>query len=368
MRLKLYKNLSELERDRAHWDALAGSFPFFQFDWMANWFQILGKELELAVLVGIDKDDQWIGIAPWCIDRTQPLLNKIRFLGSGDACSDYLRLIASEENHQEFNRVAIDWLIGNIGCPKTLGRIDVIDLEGISPEDPIANYLCEVFTANGMKHHTTDLEGGWQVELPSTWEELNAKFSKNMRRKTNSAAKRLASADTEVLSTADSRYSTEQLWKIFVELHQKRRKTLGQPGCFADTDFEHFLKRAFLSLNNKNLAELLIINFEKRPLAAALFLSSESTFYLYQSGMDTSRMRLEPGYQICSIAIQRAIALGLQQFDFLRGDEPYKARWNTTRIPITRTRFIPRNSVANLKHSVWLTGRTLKHLVTSPKS
>ena len=58
MRLKLYKNLYELEQDRDHWDAFVGSFPFFQFDWKANWFRILGKEL--AVLVGIDKDARWI--------------------------------------------------------------------------------------------------------------------------------------------------------------------------------------------------------------------------------------------------------------------------------------------------------------------
>ena len=368
MRLQLYKNISDLEQDRVQWDTLAGSFPFFQFDWMTNWLQTLGKDLELAVLVGINNDNQWVGIAPWCIDRTQPLLNKLRFLGSGDACSDYLSLISREEIHQEFNRIAIDWLIENIGYADTLGRIDVIELEGISPNDPNAEYLCEVLTANGMKHHTTELEGGWEVELPSTWEELNAKFSKKMRRKTKAAAKRLASVDTEVLSSVDSRYSTEQLWKMFVELHQQRREMLGQPGCFANTDFELFLKRAFLPMEKNNRAELLIINFEKKPLVAAIGFKSESTYYLYQSGMDSTRMRLEPGYQICSTAIQRAIALGLKQFDFLRGDEPYKARWNTTRIPITRTRFIPKNSVANLKHSVWLTGRTLKHLVTSNRS
>ncbi len=219
-----------------------------------------------------------------------------------------------------------------------------------------------------MKHHTTELEGGWQIELPSTWEELNAKFSKKMRRKTKAAAKRLADIETEVLSSADSRYSTAQLWEVFVELHQQRREMLGQSGCFANTDFEHFLQRAFLPLENQNRAELLIINHEKKPLAATIGFKSEDTYYLYQSGMDATRMRLEPGYQICSVAIQRAMTLGLQKFDFLRGDEPYKARWNTTRIPITRTRFIPRNSVANLKHSFWLTGRTLKHLVKSSKS
>ena len=48
------------------------------------------------------------------------------------------------------------------------------------------------------EHNTTDLEGDWQ-------EELNAKFSKKMRRTTKAAAQQLEQADTEILLMADSR-------------------------------------------------------------------------------------------------------------------------------------------------------------------
>jgi hypothetical protein len=113
-----------------------------------------------------------------------------------------------------------------------------------------------------------------------------------MWRKTKAAAKRLANAETEVLSSADSRYSTDQLWEVFVALHQQRRKMLGQSGYFANTDFEQFLQRAFVPMENQIWADLLIINYEKKPLAAAIGFRSEDTYYLYQFGMDATRTRL----------------------------------------------------------------------------
>jgi dihydrodipicolinate synthase/N-acetylneuraminate lyase len=74
-------------------------------------------------------------------------------------------------------------------------------------------------------------------------------------------------------------------------------------------------------------------------------------------------MNLEPGYQIAYCAIERSIKKGFKHFDFLRGDEPYKSRWNTRRKPIQRIRFIPRNPLANIKHGLWLTGRSIKNYV-----
>ena len=67
---------------------------------------------------------------------------------------------------------------------------------------------------------------------------------------------------------------------------------LGQSGYFANTDFEQFLQRAFVPMENQIWADLLIINYEKKPLAAAIGFRSEDTYYLYQFGMDATRTRL----------------------------------------------------------------------------
>lgn len=83
--------------------------------------------------------------------------------------------------------------------------------------------------------------------------------------------------------------------------------------------------------------------------------------YMYQSGTDSSRMKLEPGYQMAVAAMQKSKENGYEHFDFLRGDEPYKSRWQTKRVDILRSRFVPRKLGARLKHNVWLTGQVIKN-------
>ena len=82
---------------------------------------------------------------------------------------------------------------------------------------------------------------------------------------------------------------------------------------------------------------------------------------MYQSGTDSSRMKLEPGYQMAVAAMQKSKENGYEHFDFLRGDEPYKSRWQTKRVDILRSRFVPRKLGARLKHNVWLTGQVIKN-------
>ncbi|MFK7769771.1 MAG: GNAT family N-acetyltransferase [Mariniblastus sp.] len=360
MKLKFITDFEQIKDQQGQWDAVAGSFPFSRWSWMANWYQYLGEDLQLAILVATDDDGNWTGIAPWCIDELSSFTRRLRLLGSGAACSDYLDLICNPENYREFSEACTDWLVANIGNPATLGKIDAIELEGITPNSPQTKYLCDLFQAHGLQSHATDLEGGWEVELPSQWSELNSCFSKSMRRKTKKAVQRLKAPETEIVAAKVGDF--DELWPVFTELHQQRRKMLGQSGCFADQNFEAFLRQATKSLLHEGIAQLRFIYREGKPLASMLLFNDQRTVYMYQSGMDSERLKLEPGYQIGTSAIQSAIEDGFSKFDFLRGDEPYKARWNTTRIPILRTRFIPRNSFAKIKHGIWLTGRSLKHL------
>lgn len=364
MKLKLFTDLDLLESHCKRWDSVAGEFPFFRWSWMGNWMRHLGTDLELAVLVAIDENGEWVGIAPWCVDSRTPFSRRLRFLGSGETCSDYLDLICSDDHYDEFSATVVDWLDANIGVPQTLGRIDVIDLEGVTSSSPRLSNFCELLEARGYQRHSTELEGGWRVELPSSWDELNASLSKSMRRKTKKAIQRLKEDNTSVMSSSDE--PLDKLWPQFVALHQQRREMLGQAGCFASPDFGHFLKAATNGLMLESKAELICLSRNNRPLAAMLLLHDRETTYMYQSGLDPQDMKQEPGHQIAVCAISRAIANQSKYFDFLRGDEPYKARWNTTRIPIQRTRFIPGHSMAKLKHGIWLAGRSVKHWMAPP--
>lgn len=362
MKIILLDNLDEILGARSKWNEIAGTRPMLQWEWLVNWLIHQVDDTTPAVLVGVNDDQEWVGIAPFCLD-TSHLNRKLRFLGSGKTCTDYLGLITRANDEHQFAEAIADWLTDNLHPGGPLGTIDVLELEGFCPQNQHTRYLFDLLAASGFNSHCVELEGCWELDLPNTWEELNKSLSKSLRRKTKKAVQRLEHADTEILSTDYTDFA--KLWPDFVQLHQARREMLDQPGCFADPKFESFLRAATESLIHESGAEILLIRNQGKPLAAFLLLNDGNSAYMYQSGMDPDRLSAEPGYQIAVLALQAAIRKGFRKFDFLRGDEPYKSRWLTKRIPLVRARFIPRNFRSQLMHGVWWTGHSIRQYLKS---
>lgn len=379
MNLKLITDFDELEANVHQWNQVAQNarlpfgrltsgepkaFPFHSWAWSSNWFRHLGAEMQPYVLVSIDEAGRWTGIAPLCID-TSGFDTRLRWWGSGDACSDYLGPITREDDTEKFSLAFADWLASEAKTSGSLANVDVIELEGGTSEFVADKFLNEALDAVGFQLHTTELEGCWVVDLPAQWEELDRSFSKSMRRKTKKAVKRIGDESTTIRTTRD--FSLDQLWLDFVDLHQSRRLSLGQPGCFAKPEFEAFLRGATESLIESGQAELIVIDCDGSPLAAMLLFNDGHTNYMYQSGADVTRMKQEPGYQIACHAIVSSIDQGFKSFDFLRGDEPYKSRWGTRRIAMLRNRWVPRKFTSVFKHNLWLTGRSLRSFFRKTK-
>ena len=362
MKLTLIQDLELLRGQAQQWNAVAGEHPFLQFDWLVGWLAEQVDTVSPAVLVALDGEDNWCGIAPFCVE-SKSLVRKLRLLGSGSTCSDYLGMMALPNREQVFTKMVVQWLQANIRSPGPIGRIDVVELEGIDRGDANIQFLDSQLTAAGFQSHHVSLEGCWALDLPECWDMLNRNFSKSLRRKTKKALQRLSAANLIVCDAANNRF--DQLWTLFVDLHQQRRQMLGQAGCFVDEKFTRFLREATQRLIQLGRAELVVINHQDLPIATYLQLNDGHTAYLYQSGMDANQVALEPGYQIVVTALRRAIEQGYRRFDFLRGDEPYKSRWLTTRIPLTRSRYIPPQFGARLKHELWKTGFTIKQALKS---
>ncbi len=362
MQIKLLANLEEVLNSRHAWNEVAGTRPMFRWEWLVNWLRHQVDETKPAVLVGVDANGEWIGVAPFCLEVSR-LSRKLRFLGSGKACTDYMGLITRSADEQKFAEAVADWLTDHLHPGGPLGAVDVLELEGFCPQNEHARYFYDLLAASGFNSHCVELEGCWRLELPESWEELNQGFSKSLRRKTKKAVQRLGQSETEIVSTDATPLS--EIWSCFVQLHQQRRKVLNQPGCFSFVNFESFLHDATESLIGESRAELFLIRHSGRPLASFLLLNDGETGLMYQSGIDPEQISAEPGYQIAVLAMQASIRKGFRYFDFLRGDEPYKSRWLTKRVPLVRARFIPRNFSSQLKHGVWWTGHSIRQYLKS---
>ncbi len=362
MRLRLLTTIQEIESSQTQWDRVAGDFPFFRWSWMASWCRHLAATRKLAVLVQHDADGNWQGIAPFAIDSPVVGSRKLVLIGSGTVCSDYMNLIALPEYKAGFLDMAVAWITGNIGNHDTLGAIDCVELDGVTPTDPNTRLLVRLFGKAGFQVHETEIEGCWATNLPDNWEEFNRSLSKSFRRKTKKATQLLNGDDANVIRACPENF--ESVWKDFVFLHQKRRRMLGEPGCFADPDFESFLKDAVFALMGEGRADLLLIELAGRPFAVSLLLNDGERMMMYQSGMEPELKQLEPGHAQAVMGVQLAIENGYKTYDFLRGDEPYKSRWNTTRVGLSRFKLIAPQLSARLKHQIWLSGKSLKGYAT----
>ena len=58
-----------------------------------------------------------------------------------------------------------------------------------------------------------------------------------------------------------------------------------------------------------------------------------------------------------------AIEQGFRYYDFLRGDEPYKASWRAQPIVLNEVRIVGAKRTARLRHTAWSTGQSTKQWV-----
>lgn len=354
-------DIDEILANKHQWNRVAGSNPFWRWEWLANWLNQMGSSTRPMILVQTDAEGDWTGVAPFCLE-TRNFSRKLRFLGSGTTCTDYMTLICGPEHRDSFTTEVAAWLDESIDGQhhNQLSGFDLLDLEGVCLCDEMIKMLREKLTDLNFQASEMELENSWVSDLPSTWEEFRKQLSKSMRRKTKEAGKRLDAPTTRILTSRNAYAAFDTLWPVFTELHQKRRKMLGQVGCFADENFEVFLKEATRQLVFEDLANLTVIESNGTPLAASLVLFCDDRAMMYQTGFDVERQRESPGYQIVLQGVRSAIAQGYKQFDFLRGDEPYKARWNTQPRKLSTLRLIPPRLKAKVRQNLWVSAKSLK--------
>ena len=361
LQMKVISDTETLLKSRAAWNALAGEHPFANWEWMSEWWNAFGGGNQLNVLVVQKPDGEWVGLLPTFVDTTRSRTQTLRFLSSGKAAADYLGVITRDPQFEAgvISQIT-EWIVRASVVAEKNVRIDLIDFEGVSSEDRLTAALIEKLAEYGMTHHQTEIEGCWEVEMKEDWPTFESQLSKSFRRKTKKAAKNRNLDGMEILCV-ETPDELKQVWREFIRLHQARRQALGQEGCFADERFEKFLHHASFSLAEQNRFALVMAKLHGDWLGAVMLISNSSTTFLYQSGFDPEMSRHEPGHLLVREAVLYCMRRGQQRFDFLRGDEPYKARWNTRRISLTRSRLVPARMTCQWKHQVWLAARSIKH-------
>jgi CelD/BcsL family acetyltransferase involved in cellulose biosynthesis len=330
------------------WEKLTQE-PMQSFAWNFSWWQHLGGDANLH-LYCLEREGELIAIAPLYRDRWLSQ-NRLRFLASGDACTDYVQLIGDPKWHHEFARLIVDDLA-------MTNLFSVIELEGVTE-----SYVADEWNRKLRENHWSyakEIEQSWVLDLPSDWNEFVTSCSKSLKRKIRAAQKRLDSGQCRVESTRDG-LDKESAIATLIELHQMRFVDKGEPGVFSDIGFTNFFTQAVSKLISRGQAEILVAYADQKPFGAHILLHAADGPQYYQGGIDVEQMKLEPGHLLFTFAIQRAIAEGKSRYDFLRGNEPYKQFWGASAKPLWTVRYVANKLRATAINRAFLTLRTVKH-------
>jgi len=363
--------LAELAPYADDWERLAAGVPFRSWTWLSHWWRHYGPQnaaekvtTRLATLCVFDDVDALVAIAPWYLDCSAMRGRVLRPLGSGEVCSDYLSVLCQPAREEAVVAALADYLVENAldDGPDAL-RWDLLKLDGVDSEDRTMSTLVDCLDASGCSVYGRSNSNCWRLELPTDWESYFASLGKHLRRDQRRLERELLSANRATLRMATRLDELPQAMDILVDLHQRRRKMLGEKGCFASARFLGFYRDVVPELLRRGRVQLYWLEIDGKPVAAEYHLVGDGMLYVYQAGIDPDWLEQKPGNLINLMILRQAIERGYRAYDFLRGDEPYKARFGAQPRPSMEFRVVPPRATAQLRHNLWRAGSSVKQWV-----
>jgi CelD/BcsL family acetyltransferase involved in cellulose biosynthesis len=370
MSVQLVTTFDELCALRDGWSKLSGESPFRSLDWLAAWWKHYGPiqpcpgnsfadsadERQLYTLAVYDEPERerscgsaeprLIGVAPWYLDRTMVKGNVLRWLGSGEVCTDHLSLFCRPADRERVAAEVAEALA--VQCDDW----DRLDLNSVDADDYATLALAGHLEDRECLVSRQAAESCWVIDLPASWDQYLAGLSKSHRKQLRQAERRVLESGRVEWHPVTTTAEFGAAWPVLVALHQRRRQSLGERGCFASRAFRNFHYEVARRMLERGQLRLSWLVLDGTPAAAEYHFADARTTYAYQGGVDPDRLAEEPGRLSNILCLRRAIEEGHNQFDFLRGDEPYKAHWRAEQRPTYDYRVVPNRRLARMRGRV----------------
>lgn len=283
--------------------------PFQTWEWQSTWFRHFHGRQHPHVWTAYEGDDL-VALMPFVLTRAP--WRVLKPMGAG--CSDYLEPLVRPGYENQANQALVEYL----SDPDTA---DLIDLHQLREGCPLVSDL----PSGGDRPSLLAPQATClKLNLPPTFEAYARGLSKSLRYDVK-RLDRMAKGRVEVV-LADPQ-SAEAMFLEFLLHHQARWKRRGLPGAFVGKRRKSFHREWVVRAAEAGMLRLAGLRVDGNPAGALYAMVWGKSCYFYQSGFSPEFKSLSPGTLLVADAIRRSIDEGLEVFDFLRGDEPYKRRW-----------------------------------------
>ena len=126
---------------------------------------------------------------------------------------------------------------------------------------------------------------------------------------------------------------------------------------FQPTAGQELLRRALTELGAAGEMELWLARKDDRPVAFEINFLAPGRIWLYQGAYRNEYRKYSPGGVLDFLSIERAWKDGAREYDFMSGDEPYKAERTSAQRSIRYLALHPNNARGHLAYGVLIAPR-----------
>jgi ribosomal protein S18 acetylase RimI-like enzyme len=253
----------------------------------------------------------------------------LRLLGDNEACPDYLGvdcLVDNPTGHEgRASKVGVDPAVRAFA--DHLARLPDVQLRGLGIDEPATRALATRLVDHGghlrveapcpfldLAREPRDFETWLRARPGGLWAQLS-------RRR-----RWLAGRPGFRIERAEDETAVERTLPALFALHDARWQESGASRFVAPRSMA-FQREAALALARAGAVRLYVLHADGAPRAALYGFRSSRRFAFYQSGTDPAYRARSVGTVLLCAALEDAFHEGRDEFDFLRGDEPYKRRF-----------------------------------------
>jgi CelD/BcsL family acetyltransferase involved in cellulose biosynthesis len=341
MEFKRYNNFTDLASFRDDWNHLlkkcASHVPFLTFDYQQAWWQTHGggewPDNSELVLITAFRGDRLVGAAP--LFHTRNIMGKdaLMFVGAIEV-SDFLDFIVQPEDLPTFTTGLIDFLLKDENIP----HWELLDLYNILEESPTLNALKSEGKQRGWAHKQVRLQPSPFIPLPGDYDKYLAGIDKKqrheIRRKLRNVEQSLAEGDLYFVVDEDKLHGDTQAFIDMMAQDPNKRAFL------TEKMQQHIHNTAQVAFNNGWL-NLAFFTLDGQKAAANMSFNFNNRLWLYNSGWDWEYRDYSPGWVLVAYLIKWANENGIEEFDFMRGDETYKYKFGGIDRYIYRVKLSP---------------------------
>ncbi len=301
---------------RLEWDRLLPNSTSDQFfsrnAWQQLWWKHFGHDYTLQLVTLRDSSGGLRAIAPLMMSRGgRP---RTLSLVGGSEVADYLDFIVDRQEAESLTcslltaiRDRLDW--------------DILALHCLPEDSPTRSIVADVYGGAGIEVEIEHEDVSPYVALRGSWDAYLTALSKKERHELRRKLRRAVDDQGAIWLRVKTAEDLERCMDAFIALH---RMSSANKAAFMTSQMEAYFRDLCAMALKCGTLRMGVLWVGNTPVSGALGFAYKGRLYLYNSGYDHEYAAHSVGIAAVGLLLKESATEGLEVFDFLQGNEPYK--------------------------------------------